>query len=689
MFRTAATILLGAFLLFLVQPLLGRHLLPVFGGSPAVWNACLLFFQVLLLLGYAYAHWLDLRLSSRWQAIVHLALTGAALCVLGLQAGSWDAPLLVPLDASSIGRPVVAILLALTLAVGLPFLLLSSTSPLLQAWFHRCDPGRSPYRLYAISNIGSMLALLAYPFGIEPLLGLESQGWAWAGAFAAFAAGSAWCAVRLLGARAPAAAESSAELSGETGPRPRAGQMALWMLASAIGASMLLAATNQICQEIAVTPFLWVLPLLVYLLSFVLTFQYEGLYTRRYFGPVFWLGAVVAVFALLEGPSLDVPLQIASFLLCLFGCCMVCHGELVYLKPRPRHLTAFYFAVSLGGAAGGAFVTLLAPVVFSGYWELHSTLLACGIFFFFQRRAHPEEGTGAPSWTMRTFHALLLVALGGLLFYHMQAYELYSVEARRGFYGVLRVEKIDRENAEQSRYLLRHGRTFHGAQYPALRHLPTTYYGPYSGGALAITAHPRRKAGQPMRIGIVGLGVGTLAVYGKRGDRFRFFEIHPDVIALARGEGGYFSYLGDSPARIEVSEGDGRLLLERCSERFHVLVLDAFSSNSVPVHLLTEEAFTLYLRRLEPDGWLAVHVTNQHLDLERLIVGLAARFDLGAVHLLSGDHPPWTRHASWIILTPDPDLLERAGLTALSSGYAFAPVEPWTDRKSDLFELLR
>ena len=382
MLAYALTIFLSAFLLFQIQPLIGKAILPWFGGAPAVWTTCMLFFQLLLLGGYAYAHALASRLEPRAQRRVHVALLALALASLVLATVFWKSPILPgaffkPSDPDS---PVWRILAVLGVSVGLPYFLLATTGPLLQAWFARERPGVSPYRLYALSNAGSLLALVTYPFAVEPKMPLHSQAFAWAGGFALFAAGAAFCAWRFSATSgAPdGAIAASAEAEGADAA-PGAARRFLWLGLSACASVMLLATTNQLCQEVAAMPFLWVVPLSLYLLSFILCFESDRIYRRGLFGPALALGIGASGYVLNQGFSAGLALQVATYLFTLFAVCMVCHGELARLKPGPRRLTAFYLMVAAGGALGGVLVAVAAPRVFDGYWEFHVGLLLAGL----------------------------------------------------------------------------------------------------------------------------------------------------------------------------------------------------------------------------------------------------------------------------------------------------------------------
>ncbi len=756
----ALTTFLGAFLLFQVELVIGKAVLPWFGGAPAVWTTCMLFFQATLLGGYAWAHALVLRVSPRRQGLLHGALLAACLALVGWHVVAWGSPLLPApgWKPSGVESPALAILVLLAVTVGLPFLALAATAPLLQSWFSRAFPGRSPYRLYALSNLGSLLGLLSYPFAVEPALTLRTQATAWSVGFLAFAVSGGACALGAartrLGTGFPvggAAGEGGLSL----GERPRAARRALWLSLPAAASVMLLAVTNQISQDVAVVPFLWVVPLSLYLFSFVLCFGHRRFYNRAVFHPAFVAAAFVASLLLYHGTDVPVVEQMAGWSFVLFTCCMVCHGELARMAPAPAYLTAYYLMLAGGGALGGLFVALVAPAVFVGYWELHLGLVACGLLVLFsllEDRASwlhagkiwPAVGTlGAASagagylllphltrgplasqaypllialvaaaWlTWRSLRwrrgrsllaaaciGIALMLLSVVLRAHMRAVVARSVAVARGFFGVLEVEEEHRGDPKRHAFLLRHGRIVHGYQYadPALRRVATAYYGEGSGVALALLHHPRRAeggVGGSLRVGVAGLGIGTVAAYGRSGDLFRFYEINPDVVRLADG-GGPFTYLRDTPARVEVVLGDARVSLEREADQpFDVLVVDAFSSGSIPVHLLTREAFAVYLRRLaEPDGILAVDVSNRSLDLRPVVRRLAHHFGLAAVEVAvkgSPEGPTWG--SLWVLLTRDADVLSAPGIAdpAAKRERQESSFPLWSDDYSSLFPLLK
>lgn len=678
----------SAFLLFQVQPILGKLILPWFGGSAGVWIICLLFFQAVLLLGYLYAHLVTRRLRARTQARVHAALLFASLLALPiLPKSSWKPA--SPYD------PALHILGILAVTVGLPYFLLSATSPLLQAWYARKDAEASPYRFYAVSNAASMLALLSYPILLEPWVGTSHQavGWSWA-----YAAAAILCAlVALLSpTRDPVREHPDAP------PPPPWKLQALWIGLAACGSAFLLAITHHITQNLASAPLLWVIPLALYLLTFILCFEGHGWYRRGLFLRLLGVALGSMAYALAP-PFAGLPLKVSIPLFCcsLFVCCMFCHGELARLKPHPAHLTSFYLMISLGGVVGALFVAVAAPQLFSGDYELRIVIGCCALLALAVLRRDP----GGPFYRARIQPSwLFLVALVLALIFSLG--ETAREEAQgarlmvRNFYGVLRVVdqvapnvvlvKADAAHSNDEDYRfekLMNGTIDHGLQFlsPARRDLPTTYYGPTSGIGMTLKAAP---VNVPLKVGVVGLGVGTLAAYGRRGDCYKFYEINPLVVQMANQQ---FSFLRDSPARIEIVLGDGRLSLERePPQGFDVLVVDAFSGDSIPVHLLTREAFELYFRHLKPRGVLAVHISNQYLNLAPVVAGSALGLGKEAVLVENkADSPRGIYRATWAMVGNRQGFRGKA--EAERAGTVLGPTSPqlqWTDDYSSVFKVL-
>ncbi|HSB02012.1 MAG TPA: fused MFS/spermidine synthase [Anaerolineales bacterium] len=686
----AASIFLSAFLLFQIQPMVGKFILPWFGGTPAVWSTVMLFFQVLLTGGYAYAYWLIGRVRSKRQPVVHIALISAAILLLLALSFVWTSPVTPdpgwkPLDVNS---PVLDIFKLLIASVGLPYFILASNGPLMQAWFSHLFPERSYARLYALSNAGSLLGLLVYPLLMEPLFPLRSQGWIWAAGFAFFGILAGWIAVQNGRASRP--------VQPKAGPvslanRPSLALSSLWIALSATASLFLLSVTNQITQEVAVIPFLWVLPLALYLLSFILAFSGERGYSRIFYAILFVLSLAMTLFVMLNATSLHVYWQVLAYCLLLFSACMLCHGELYLLRPSAEHLTTFYLMVSIGGAVGGIFVSLIAPLIFNGYWEFFVGLAMTIAILLTVLRKNQTVDIFARARFVFTVFALVTIMLSVLDAYFSSA--LYS---KRNFYGVIRVREMVPDASTGQAYVMAHGITVHGLQFirPGLRDVPTTYYVPGSGAGLAILKHPRYGHGQ--RVGMLGVGVGTLAAYGQPGDVYRLYEINPVVVDLAEGQGGYFSFIDDSQADVTVILGDARISLERelaggHPQNFDVLVLDTFSSDSIPVHLVTKEAFALYLDHLAPDGIIAAHITNLHLDLQPVFWQLARYYGLRMVRINYPGDSNGGYASHWILLSRDPALLEIPAIQEHAvnvAGYS-TDIKLWTDDYSNLFQILK
>lgn len=605
----AATIFISAFLLFLVQPLIARIILPWFGGTAAVWTTCLMFFQTTLLLGYVYSFWSIRSRHPRRQAAVHLGLLAGSLCVLPiLPAASWK-----PIGA---GHPVPQILMLLAATVGLPYLVLSTTGPLLQAWYADANTGDVSYRLYALSNAASLLALVAYPTVVEPLTGASAQADGWSVLYIGFVLLCGSVALGVYKQQPRSSLIGADETSKLPGPPWR--EQALWIALAACPSALLLAVTNHLSQNIAPIPLLWVVPLGVYLLSLILCFDSDRWYQPRLWFPLLLAAAGTMTYFLFPVRGNEkVTLLVPVFVLGLFCCCMSCHGELARRKPEPSWLTSFYLMLSLGGALGGMFVALLSPLIFRMYVELPLTLLVgVSLVAVIQYRSGTLRFSAL--WPRLQIEAAVGVVFA-LIYLLGFANVKWASQQRllvRNFYGALRV--MDRiTTTTKVRYLV-HGTIDHGSQSleKERRHQPISYYGPSSGIGLAIA--DRRLAG-PIKFGIIGLGAGTLAAYGRPEDTVRFYEINPLIEQIARSQ---FTYLSECPSKLYVLLGDARRTLEAGPPQgFDVLALDAFSSDSIAVHLLTTEAFREYFRNLKPDGILAVHISK---SLSESGVGRAA-----------------------------------------------------------------
>jgi hypothetical protein len=665
----AGTIFLSSFLLFLVQPLIARLILPWFGGSAAVWTTCMLFFQALLLAGYAYAHGLAKLSNKRAEALVHTALLAVAIVTLPIAPSeSWK--------PAGTEEPVSRILLLLGASVGLPYFLLAATSPLLQAWFARARPGENPYRLFAVSNLASLVALLGYPFLVEPFWGGAAQVKAWSWLFAAFAALCA--AVAWLTPKR----EIEAAVAHE-GARPALASYGLWLALAATGSVLLLAVTNHLTQNVAAVPLLWLVPLTLYLATFIIAFEGRNWYRAQWIWPILLAWICAMGWLLVDADyHFDLALQLGIFLPGLFLGCLFCHGELYRLRPAPRHLTAFYLAVSAGGAIGGLLVAVVAPAIFTGYYELGIGLTALAVLAV-MRFADVNR-------IARYASLAVLFVIAACAAYEGFRYHEDVLVAKRGFYGVLRVKEYGVPGDEGHLRRLVHGAIMHGEQYlhENYRRQLTTYYHEDSGIGAAIRSVGER----PARVGVIGLGTGTIAAYGRPGDVYRFYDINSHVVRVAREQ---FTYLADSKAKIEVELGDARLVLERePPQNFDVLAVDAFSSDAIPVHLITHEALGVYLKHVRPEGIVAFHVSNRFLDLIPVVARLAREH--GAHAVLVKDDPdeeddPRRSRTDWILVSRDPAALKRPAIVERNA----VPAEDrpqwrtWTDDYSNLIQILK
>ncbi len=673
----AATIFLSAFLLFQVQPLIGKYILPWFGGSPAVWTTCMLVFQVLLFAGYAYAHLTTQYLTPRHQGYLHVGLLVLALVTLPITPD----PAWKPTNSD---WPALKIILLTMSSVGLPYFILSSTGPLLQGWFSRTHAGQSPYRLYSLSNLGSLLALISYPFVVEPSFSTATQSILWSVLFGLFALLCSGSAVVMWQRAVVPAVDALVVQPVVAAVRPTWGMAGLWFGLAMTPSVMLLATTNQVCLDVAVIPFLWVLPLALYLVTFILCFDSDRWYSRRPYAVASALLLVATIFLGSRGAQYPLLPQVAVYFGALFCTCMVCHGELVALKPDPKYLTAFFLTISAGGAAGGLFVGLVAPLVFASYYELHLGIVGFAVLYLCLRLHEDQVRLPVPGWCQPILvPAALLMAVG--VFSQFGRHAEGSMAVARNFYGVLKVEQLPGREGDQRMIRLAHGRIEHGSQFvsPKRRRIPTAYYSESSGvGQLMQGLRP----GQSKHVGIVGLGVGTLLAYGQPGDRYRLYEINPDVIAMARQ---HFSYMKDCPAELSIVTGDARLALEfEAPQQFDILVLDAFSGDAIPAHLLTKEAISAYLRHLKPDGVLACHISNLHFDLRPVMVGLANELGLASQIRISDANPETgSFKAVWALLARQPDVLAASIGSRAQDKLGKRPIV-WTDDRSNLFEVL-
>jgi hypothetical protein len=824
---SAATIFVSAFLLFQVQPIISKKILPWFGGSPAVWTTALLFFQVGLLAGYAYAHLLIRYVPLARQPLVHLFLLLAALLTLPITPSSgWKPP-----DGS---EPTQRILLLLLCEVGPAYFLLSSTGPLVQAWFAQAYPGHSPYRLYALSNIGSLLALLSYPFWFEIVLPVDTQGTLWSFGFVLFAGLIAIMGLGVwrLAADERARVDAVNALPESVRPAfdaPKDDQLSPppwlclgWILLAALGTTALMAITNQVCQDISVDPFMWVVPLSLYLVSLIICFDNEWWYIRKLWGPLAIFG-ILALTAVNNGESVRLFLdkysepaafkdpdptnaeamagdgvlakssravgriivppvgtvaltvwdvivpttlttwyddnlvaQGIAYVAVLFLICMVCHGELARSKPLPKYLTMYFLMVSAGGALGGLFVAVICPFVFQTYFELTIVIVA-GLVVGWLALANDGRESWLKDRSILQWAAAFLV-VGTTLLVAKGNYEVIDPDTilSRNFYGVLSVKKLDQDDPSNSGRALYHGRILHGFQFRtpiqvgntvlfqppgasepqtfeattidkndnvtlrgadgtecerrladwslelaneqqhAREMEPNTYYVSASGVGMAAEHYPRR-TGEGLRVAVIGLGTGTMASHGKEGDFYRFYDIDPKVVAISDK---YFTYRQKTPAKNEVVLGDARIRMEREEpQNYDLVVLDAFSGDAIPSHLLTAEAVEQYLRHLrttdgKPTGIIAVHISNRYLDLEPVVAAIARRFKITAkgFHVAEGDNGGGNGDtgSDWILLTENDEFWKNPTVLGAAAPLAVKPEKEllWTDQRSSLWPIL-
>ena len=687
----AATVFTSAFLLFLVQPIIAKQILPWFGGNASVWTVCMVFFQLVLLGGYAYADALARRLEPRAQAIVHTVLLVASLAFLPILASeSWK-----PAPDT---EPTARILLLLVTTIGLPYFLLSTTGPLVQSWFARSFPSATVYRLFALSNLASLVALIAYPPLIEPAISLQAQSYAWSGIYLVFAllcAASAWLAAGKPLVTNPVETVMNPQTGGE--PAPRARDYLLWLVLSALGSLMLLAVTSHITQNVASVPFVWILPLVLYLLSFILVFDVggsrrrSGWYSRIWGLPLlFGLLAAMAWFLSKNLGVMNIRDSIALYCSGLFVACMFCHGELAAMRPSPKYLTRFYLMISIGGAAGGLFVGLVAPRLFHTFLEMPLALLACALLaaLLCWRSAGAVALTPRPRNSLYFASAAAVIVAGFIGFHTWEYYDYIRgnvLVMKRNFYGTLRVKEYERGNESLSSRALLHGVINHGWQYvdPEKRKEPISYFGPGSGIAKALDFY----AGKPRRVGIIGLGVGSFIAWGRQGDYFRVYELDPEVVRIAQQQ---FWYLSDTKAKVDLITGDGRLNMERDEpQRFDLISVDAFSSGSIPIHLLTREALQAYRRHLAPGGVIVYNVTNRFVNLPPQLKLVAEAESMKLIQI--DDSPDDEKYSgtSYVLVTENDTLIADKRFTNPETIQPIKGLEAWTDSHNNLFKVVR
>jgi SAM-dependent methyltransferase len=663
----ALTIFLSAFLLFVVEPMVAKQLLPTLGGSSAVWTTCLVFFSIVLLLGYLYAHWVSSRFTPTQQAVIHILLLTAALMMLGVPVS--------PEPAAVSYHPALTVFRVLATVIGLPYLALSATTPLLNSWYARTFEGQSPYRLFALSNFASLLALASYPLLIEPRLTMSRQTAWWSGGFLLFAVICG--AIAWQGRRRPVSAVP-AEPVGNVLP---AAPEVFWFVLAMGGGMMLTAVTHHMSENIAAIPLLWLPPLGLYLLTFILAFQGAWQPIRQSMLRLV-LVAVASMAYVLRDIRTQLPIMVSVplFLIGLFVTCFFLHGELYARRPDTSGMTRFYLVAAAGSAAGTLLVGVIAPLLLRANYDLACTLVVVALIAM--------AATWHDGWGLRVLWVVGATAAIVVLSTQIRQYDDDAVALMRNFYGTLRVRETHLPPQSDTDRQLLNGTIEHGAEWfaPQFLNQPLTYYATNSGLGLAM----RLCCGSgTKRVGVIGLGTGTVAAYGNAGDVIRFYEINPLVERLARA---WFTFLHDSGAQTDVVLGDARLSLAvEAPQRFNVIVIDAFSGDAIPVHLLTREALALYRRHLQPDGILVFHVSNQYVDLEPVVAAIAKDAGLHAMSVHShGDEQNGLYFADWILVTAnqaflsEPEVFNNAFPTHLRTD-----VRLWTDNYSSLLPLLK
>lgn len=637
----ACTIFLSAFLLFLVQPLIAKQILPWFGGAASVWTTCLLFFQSALLAGYAYAHVSVHWLKPRQQVWVHTGLLMASLAILPIISDpSWK--------PTGTEDPILRIFGLLAVTIGLPYLLLSTTTPLLQAWYWQRFNARVPYRLFALSNFASLLALLGYPVLVEPYFGGVDSARLWSWLYAGFVVVCVATGMVSLGKMRDGTAAGPTDAEKPAAP-VAASTLAQWLALSAMGSCVLLAVSNHITQNIASVPFLWVLPLALYLITFIICFDHPRWYLRSVFMPLL---AVALLGMAWMVDSIDLRVAAPVFAAGMFVCCMFCHGELARLKPDPRRLTLYYLMISIGGALGALLVAIVAPLALKGYYEMHTVLAMLALLLVIR--------VSASHMALRFAALAVLVAVVVFDGIAINTYSDGVREMNRNFYGVVRT----REWNDPSRFrVMYHGGINHGGQRlePGKEMEPSSYFGRTSGYGRLM-----ENLDGPRKVGVIGLGAGALLAYSKPGDNWVFYEIDPVVVDIARRE---FTFMSNTKAKLEIIMGDGRLSLEREAPRgYDVLAIDAFSGDSIPMHLITREAMAVYVKHLKPDGAIVFQATNRFVDLMPVIRRLADEFGMQTAWVSdwAEGQDYWTGTTDQVIVTRNKALLESPSIKSVA-----------------------
>jgi hypothetical protein len=684
------SVFISALLVFQIQPIISKIILPWFGGGASVWTTCMLFFQFFLLVGYLYAFLLSKIVKVKFQVVVHL--TCLLLCLFLLPDNISD------LQSISInGAPTWAVLKVLFLGLGVPYLILSANTPLLQHWFTNHANGDQPYRLYAVSNVGSFLALISYPLAIEPFMPLDWQLKLWSSIYLLFVFMIGWICFVVVKQNK----QERLELRKQgINPKVSVYRFFLWFTLSALGVVLLVSTTNALTQNVPPVPFLWLAPLAIYLLTYVVAFSHFALYIRHFWLPLFMLLSFVALLIYFIGGQFDFITQLLIYLLILLCGCMICHGELNSLKPQQGNTTLFYLVLSAGGVFGSFLVAFVAKNIFDDFLEfplaIFSVLVLATASLWWNKNEEFAETKSDMVGSVNSSFSKLAIgsAVFGLVWLFVfiklnNQYQQYDIAKARNFYGILSVKDITEGSVNERRLI--DGTTSHGSQTLPLSNsaVPRSYYRPGTGIQLVIKELSRD--GQ-VDVGIIGLGVGALAAYGQKGDHYTFYELNPLVSDFANR---YFNYLGSSKADVDVKLGDARVTLQHeldsgKSNEFDLLVIDAFSGDLIPTHLLTNEAFLLYLQHIKSQGVIALHISNRHLSLLPVIMHHGKNFNM-QVMLFETPGNGNDHDAQWVVLTNNSRLTDSAKLIYSQT---VIPMEQykeviWTDDYSSLLSILK
>jgi len=691
----SVTIFIGSFLLFQVQPLINKYILPWFGGSSAVWMTSMFFFQVLLLLGYAYSHFIT-RLSYKRQGILHIIIVLFSLLLIFVTSYFWKAPILPGIFWKNIGdiNPTFSVMKVLFVGVGIPYFVLTTTSSLIQYWYGRVYQNKSPYQFYMLSNAGALLALISYPLIIEPFTSVVEQANYWGIMFLLY--GILMITSGII---------FSLLMDPENSKPLRDGNVILnktkfkdyfrWIVPAFFGSVLLMATTNQITQEIVNIPFLWVLPLTLYLLSFIITFNDRAIYKRKLFAIGYLLVSGLVIIIMIKHSLFAIQYQLLIYSIFLFLGFGLCHGEVYRIRPNSSQLTAFYLSISIGGALGGVLVSLISPLIFKLYWEFYIGFFGGVIIAFVVLMNWSFSSTkkkSSISLMRRGIEVLLLFSLIFLFFKFSDKLQKRAISTSRNFYGVVRIIDDHLPNGKPYRKMA-HGQTIHGIQFldPKLKKMPTAYFTTNSGIGLVFKTYRKLFPQKHFNIGVIGLGAGTIAAYGRAGDQIKFYEIDPDVIT---GAHKYFSFISDTKASVSIVTGDARLSLEQEIrqgeiQEYDIFVLDAFSSGTIPVHLLTEEAFEIYAQHLKPRGVFAFHISNIYFDFSPIIKSMADKYNYHVLFTNTwGDGLPRV-HSSWAILSKSERFMKKSNFEPYLTRGKIKIVIPWRDDFSNVISLLK